>query len=105
MNVTFDDLVKKGIFLNEVDWDWLDEFRRFIVNEIIDNLTLFSSKLDEKEVILSWNSGRDHILFSHYPDGSGIGLPIHTAYGAQLDYLVQTAKKSVIFAEKLPVSR
>ncbi|NQU86442.1 MAG: hypothetical protein HQ541_11835 [Mariniphaga sp.] len=45
----FFNLVKKGIFLNELDWDWLDEFRGYIVNEIIDNLTLFASKLDEKE--------------------------------------------------------
>jgi DNA-binding SARP family transcriptional activator len=40
--------VKKGGFLNELDWEWLDEFRESMVNDIIDHLMLFASRLDEK---------------------------------------------------------
>ena len=42
-------LVKKGVFLNEIHWEWLDEFRGHIANEVIDNLMLYASKLNENE--------------------------------------------------------
>ncbi|MBN1819975.1 MAG: hypothetical protein JXR31_16930 [Prolixibacteraceae bacterium] len=45
----FFNLVKKGIFLNELNWDWLENFRGHIVNEIIDTLSLFAETLDEKD--------------------------------------------------------
>ena len=45
----FFQLVKKGVFLHEREWEWLDEFRGYIVNEIIDTLSKFVTELDEKE--------------------------------------------------------
>lgn len=45
----FFNIVKKGAFLNEIYWDWLDEFRDFVANEVIDNLLFYASKLNEKE--------------------------------------------------------
>jgi DNA-binding SARP family transcriptional activator len=40
--------VKRGGFLDDLDWEWLDEFRGSMVNDIIDNLILYASRLDEK---------------------------------------------------------
>ncbi len=41
--------VKKGVFLNEIHWEWLDEMRGFVTNEIIDTLLRYSSLLDRDE--------------------------------------------------------
>ncbi len=54
---TFYQLVKKGRFLKEMDWPWLDEIRGFTGNQVIDNLlklaTIYfkENKLDKIEAI------------------------------------------------------
>jgi two-component SAPR family response regulator len=45
----FFNFVRKGVFLNEIYWEWLDEFRGFVSNEIIDNLLQYASFLNEKD--------------------------------------------------------
>ncbi len=41
--------VKRGVFISETHWEWLDELRGFITNEIIDNLFHFVSLVDPKK--------------------------------------------------------
>lgn len=43
------EIVKKGDFLNEIHYDWLDEFKGYVANEVIDNLTLLASRVNENE--------------------------------------------------------
>jgi two-component SAPR family response regulator len=43
------DIVRKGDFLNEIHYDWLDEFKGYVANEIIDNLTSLASRMNENE--------------------------------------------------------
>jgi len=45
----FFDFVKKGVFLHEIQWEWLDEFKGNVANEIIDVLLHYASLLREKE--------------------------------------------------------
>jgi DNA-binding SARP family transcriptional activator len=45
----FFNFVKKGVFLNDIQWDWLDDFRGFVANEIIDNLLQYASILKGKD--------------------------------------------------------
>ena len=40
--------VKRGVFLYEIHWEWLDELRGYVTNEIIDNLFYFISLLNPK---------------------------------------------------------
>ncbi len=40
--------VKKGVFLAELQWEWLDEIRGIVTNNVIDTLLTYSKLLDEK---------------------------------------------------------
>jgi two-component SAPR family response regulator len=58
----FFNAIKRGVFLNEVYWDWLDEFKEQVASDTIDNLLAYASKLSEKEESQQLKAVAEHIL-------------------------------------------